>query len=136
MSSRAQRSITGLLAVAALVVASWFALGVLQAHNLDRASTILAGPGPLSAAAKRDVASELATAGTLNPDREVDLLRAELAVARSERGEAVRILEQVTHSEPDYATAWLALASTADNAAISGRALRQIARLVPPVSRH
>jgi predicted Zn-dependent protease len=122
--------------VAALIVGAWFAWAVVQTSNLNHASAILSAAGPAKPSALRDAASALSTAGALNPDRLVDLERAKLAVARGQRAGAVRIIEQVTSSEPDYADAWLALFSTSRNVVTQRHALQEIARLLPPVGRH
>jgi hypothetical protein len=119
--------------LAAAVIAAWYGLGIVQAHDLNRASAIVSRSGPLSMQDGRKAASALATAGTFNPDSRVDIERGKLALARGERAAGLRIIEAVTRREPDWADAWFALASSADSGALSDAALRQIARLVPPV---
>lgn len=100
------------LLAGALIIAAWFALGWVQARDIGRAQSLIAAPR-LSAAAARDAASLLNTAGTLNPDRTVDITRAQLYEKRHDSARAVMLLEQVTRAEPLNLDAWHELTTVA-----------------------
>ena len=72
--------VRGVLVVAAVVVAGWFALGVRQSHDFDVASDIIGSPAPLSARQAAHADSLLHSAKQLNPDLAVDLLQSQLAL--------------------------------------------------------
>lgn len=124
-------SLRVLLALAALVICAWFALGIRQAHDTARASTILGATSHLSAAQARHVNSLLKQAGQLNPDREVSLLRAQVARYRGDLKRAESIILQVVHDEPLNAEAWYALAHVATNERTYIQALIELDRLAP-----
>ncbi len=73
----------GMVLVAA-VACAWFALGVRQAHDTDAATALVDG-AKLSASQARKADSLLKSAAALNPDREIDLLRAQVALRRAQR---------------------------------------------------
>src|SRR5581483_11342184 len=100
-----------LIAVLAVAACAWFVLGYVQAHETARAQSIVVGAGRLTAAQQRSAADALSSAGRLNPDSTVDILRAELAYAEGHHPQAVRILESVVHREPDNVAAWAQLAA-------------------------
>ena len=99
----------GLVAIT-LAVSAWFVLGVRQAHGVDHATAILENATKLSTRQAADARSALDEAATLNPDLEVAILRARLALETGHRLEAVRILRNVVHREPQNVAAWLSLA--------------------------
>ena len=120
--------------VLALVAAGWYVIGIRQAHELDAASAIIRGSAPLTPARARRAAELLHAAKLLNPDREVDMLRAQLDRARGDVTRARAILDRVVASEPDNAEAWFQLAgSSAGSPSTFARALRNFWRLEPPV---
>jgi hypothetical protein len=120
------------IAVVALVVAAWFALGVRQARDTDHvAAAILALPR-LSQAQANWLDSILAGAAFLNPDRQIDLLRSAVALASGHQPRAQRIAAGVTRAEPLNLQAWTQLARTSHGASAI-RALKQVAALAPPV---
>jgi predicted Zn-dependent protease len=102
--------------VLALVGCAWFALGARQAHQTARANAIVSSSQRLSPGRARRAAAALEAAGTLNPDLQVDVLRAELAIDQGRPRTARRILASVTRREPQNLNAWLQLAraSTGD----------------------
>ncbi len=121
-------------ALLALAVCAWFALGAVQARDVDRASAIVSAPGALGGAAAAQAASLLDHAGTLNPDRQVDLLRAELAARRGDLPGARAILVGVVHDEPQNIDAWAALArASAGDPAAFRLAVARVRALAPPV---
>jgi predicted Zn-dependent protease len=122
-----------LAALGAIVVCVWFALGARQAHDVDHATALLSAGSHISDRDAAHAASLLHRAGQLNPDRQVDVLRAQLADARGDRAAAERILRGVIAAEPMNAVAWVQLARSATNGATLRLAFRRLAVLVPPV---
>lgn len=120
------------LALLALLVAAWFGLAAVQVRDTNRAADILSGARTLSAEQARRVDSLLSSASSLNPDRTVDLLRAEVDYARGRRSRATRILENLVRREPMNIDAWIMLARTGfPHPGIVNRAVQHIARLDP-----
>lgn len=99
----------------ALAVCAWFVLGARQARETAQATSILTQPDALSASQSARAASLLRSAGTLNPDSTVDLLRARLAIRQHELARAKRIVEGVTRREPKNIEAWYTLAEVSGN---------------------
>jgi hypothetical protein len=121
------------LAVGALVVSAWFGLGWVQARDTGRANALLAPGHRLSPAQAARASGWLRSAGTLNPDRQVDLLRARLAFNQGHAPAAVRIIESVTRSEPLNVFAWVQLGFTAGAAhqlGVGELATNRVAQLV------
>jgi predicted Zn-dependent protease len=118
----------------ALAICAWFGLGIRQAHETDTAAAIITGTSRLAPAQADRAADLLHSAGFLNPDTQVDVLRAELELGQGRLATARSILERVVAQEPDNAIAWewLARASSDDprEFLIAGIHLRA---LVPPV---
>jgi guanyl-specific ribonuclease Sa len=121
-----------LIAVTAVVVCAWFALGVRQAGEISSASGIISQPAAVTSSQAAHAASLLRSAGRLNPDTEVDVLKARLAVRENLPADAKRTLLRVVSGEPMNLEAWVELAriSGAD-AATERRALLRIAQLDP-----
>jgi hypothetical protein len=101
------------LAAGALLVSAWFGLGWVQARDTGRASALVASGNRLSPGRAGQVRAWLRSAGTLNPDRQVDLLRARLAFDQGAYLAATRIVQSVTRSEPLNVFAWVQLGFTA-----------------------
>jgi predicted Zn-dependent protease len=121
-------------AVAALVVAAWFALGIRQTHELNTVTSILSGHPTLGVAQVKRADGLLDSAGTLNPDGQVSLLRGEVSLAAGRTADAQRTILQVTRDEPLNVDAWAALARTAgSNHRLILLALGNIGKLVPKV---
>jgi predicted Zn-dependent protease len=120
------------LAVAALLVTAWFALGVYQSRALSHARSAGSG-GRLTAAQARHADNLLHDAATLNPDRTVDVLRAQVALARGDAARARKILNGVVRREPQDLDAWIALARASTNDVRQRQlALLDILKLAPP----
>lgn len=118
----------------ALLIGAWFALGWVQARDTGRADALLLASSSPSRAQAAQIRSLLASAGSLNPDRTVDLLRARLAVDENNYPAAVRILEAVTRSEPENVFAWSQLGYTAGAVrqfSVAEAAARHVAQLDP-----
>ena len=123
-----------LLAVAAC---AWFVVGIRQAQEIQRASAILSRASTVTPAEARTVSSLLSSAAFLDPDREVNLLRGQLALERGRPSRAQQIIEHVTRAEPQNLAAWLALAQAATNdVGLFDYALRRIRALEPVVPAH
>jgi hypothetical protein len=71
----------------------------------------------------------LKAAGELNPDRTVDILRAQLQAKQGRRPAAERLLLSVIHSEPMNLLAWFALAAAATDKSTVSLAFVRIAHL-------
>jgi hypothetical protein len=99
--------------VAAVIVAAWFGLGVRQAHDLAAASATVTGSSPVSSKSAARVASLLSSASFFNPDSQVDILRARLALLQHDNRRALDILEPVVRREPLNLVAWVATAQAA-----------------------
>ena len=121
-----------LIVICALLVAAWFAVGARQALDTSRAAAIAGSSARLDAAQARRADSLLRDAAFLNPDHEVQLLRAQVALAHGERARARQLAASVTRAEPQNAQAWVLLARASSRAGFF-RALKHVAALVPPV---
>lgn len=121
----------GLIALA-VVVCGWFALGAHQTHDLDAATALVSGSAAPSPAQAQHISSLLSSAATLNPDRQVDVLRGELETAQRRYASARQTLSAVIRSEPQNLTAWIAYlrASPGDPTAFL-RSLRAFKHLDP-----
>jgi predicted Zn-dependent protease len=124
-------------AVLALVVCAWFALGAHQAINTSRATSTIAGASKLSSTKARRTLDQLDNAGTLNPDRNVDILRAQTLLASGNAQAARRVLIAVTRDEPQNVDAWLALSrASGSNPPLLAKSLEQVRRLEPLLPFH
>jgi predicted Zn-dependent protease len=123
--------------ILAVVVCAWFALGIRQTRDTARATAIIASAasanGPSAAQASQE-RSLLRAAGTLNPDKQLDVLRGQLALLQGNNRSATRILEGVVAQEPLNVEAWVYLARAAFNVNRHefGIAAQRIAQLDPP----
>jgi hypothetical protein len=123
-----------LVAVLVIVVVAWFALAAREARDIAQATDIVTQSAPISGAAAHHVSSLLDSAGMLNPDRQVSLLRAALATSRNENRRARQILAVVTSAEPDNVDAWYLLAQVSGrDRRVEALALKRIAQLHPYV---
>ena len=117
----------------AVVLAAWFALGVRQARDTAQAAAIVSN-SPLSPAEARHASGLLDAASFLNPDREVDVLRARVDLGLGDKRGARAILKRVVSDERSYFEAWiwLARASVGDLRDFYAAAYR-IQQLMPPL---
>jgi len=114
----------------ALLIAAWFVLGARQARELDHATTVIESASSLTAAQAARVDSMLSAAATLNPDQEVSLLRARVAVLQGHNSAATHILERLVQDEPLNIEGWVWLARVAlPSRTLFDRALVNIHRL-------
>jgi predicted Zn-dependent protease len=118
----------------ATIVCAWFAIGIRQAHDTVKASSILSEGTPLDAGQAAHVAALLRGAKLLNPDEQVEVLRGELAVRGNDLAVARNILREVVRAEPMNLQAWVWLAKASSNDPSSFLlALLHINQLEPPV---
>lgn len=123
--------------VIALVVTAWFAVGVRQSNKTQSATNLVGTSTQLPASAARRANSLLSSAGFLNPDRQVDLLRAQVDRERGRLSAARAILKPLVAAEPENVQAWLELArSSVGDATDFFTAVRRVQQLVPPVPAH
>jgi predicted Zn-dependent protease len=122
--------------IVALVVAAWFALGIRETHELNTVTSILSA-GQLTPAQARHADDLLQSAGTLNPDHQVQLLRGEVALATGDLPAAQRIILHVAREEPDNIDAWAELARAAgSNHQLILLPFNNVARLSPRLRPH
>jgi Flp pilus assembly protein TadD len=126
-------------AIAALAVAAcaWFVIGVIQSDNESRATSLINRGGTPTAAQTAQIQSWLDTAGTLNPDRNIDLLRAQAEVRAGQSARALHLMKRVVRDEPRNANAWIVFgfAAQAQSPALARMAHAQVLKLAPPVPR-
>lgn len=91
----------------AVVACAWFVLGIRQASEISRATSIISRPGRPTAAQLREATSLLGSARLLNPDAEVNILRGRVAIEELAFPRARRILEGVVRDEPLNLEAWI-----------------------------
>lgn len=121
------------LALAALAVCAWFALGIRESHAIDAATAIVSAGNRLTAPQAARADSLLGEARFLNPDVQVYILRARVIAERGHTPEADRILERVADGEPMNLNAWSWLGQLAANKAVLDLAYSHLAVLLPPV---
>lgn len=125
-----------LVCAAALIVAAWFALGVRQSHDLNIATGIISGSGPLAPAQAQRAAALLERAGQLNPDTSVDVARSQLALRQGDVARARAVARDVTRSEPQNIQGWLTYATaSAHDPRGFALAISHLEQLAPPVHR-
>lgn len=126
------RFASALIVVVAVLACAWFVLGIRQAHELSEATAIVNQSSAPTAAEAARATSLLRSAGTLNPDRDVELLRAALALDENNFEGARRILEAVVRNEPMNVEAWALLATAAgSDPRLEREALNHVAQLHP-----
>ena len=69
-----------MLAALALLACAWFGLGIRQSHEEARADALVHAAGTPTGAQTATILRLLDSASTLNPDRNIDLLRSEAEV--------------------------------------------------------
>jgi Flp pilus assembly protein TadD len=119
----------------AVVTCAWFGLGAVQTRDETRATALIDQVGTPSAALTAKILRLLNSAGTLNPDREIDLLRAQAQTRAGESAAAVATMQRVVHAEPDNVDAWVILGFAAQRVdpGLAGLARQKELELAPPV---
>jgi len=128
----ALRSALGLCAAA---LCGWFVLGAVQAHDQARATALIDRAGTPSAALTSHILHLLDVAGTLNPDRDIALLRSQAQSRAGRDAAALSTARRVARTEPQNIDAWTVLAFAAQPVAPAQARLAraQQRRLAPPV---
>jgi hypothetical protein len=123
------------LLTVSLILCAWFALGIRQASRTEQARAIVTHQPLPDRGRLREAGALLRDAGLLNPDAEVDVLRAGLALDLHDIRGAERILSAVVGREPMNIEAWASLALVAQQVdpPVHRRAAAQVRRLAPPV---
>jgi hypothetical protein len=123
------------LLACAVVVCAWLVLGEAQTRALDQATTLVDQPTTPAPAETAHILNLLSTAGTLNPDENVALLRSQTLTRAGDPRGGVRAAEQVAREEPMNADAWVVLGFAARKVdpSLASYANAQLAKLVPPV---
>jgi hypothetical protein len=99
--------IRGALVVLAVAAGAWFVLGASEAHDVDAATAIVSSQNTITPAQARHADSLLSSASTLNPDQEIGVLRARVALGQGSEKRARQILIGVIHREPKLLDAWV-----------------------------
>jgi hypothetical protein len=121
-----------LLAGFALVVCAWFGLGIRQAHETAAATAIVNQSANVSGAAAAHASALLNSAGTLNPDVEIKILRSQLALRRGDYPRAIALAREATRQEPSNVSTWLAVAvANYDSGKVDLRVVGKMAVLDP-----
>ncbi len=119
----------------ALIVCAWFALGQVQARDETHATALIDQPGTPTPALTAKILGLLHSAGTLNPDREVDLFRAQALTRAGDSAAAMRTAQAVVRAEPQNIDGWVALGFAAQRVdpGIAKLAQEKELELAPPV---
>ena len=127
------------LAIAALAVAAcaWFVIGVIQTDNQSRATSVINGGGTPTPAQTAQIEHWLDRASTLNPDRTIDLLRAQAEVRAGQSAKALGLMKRVVRDEPRNADAWVVFgfAAQSQSPALANLAHAEVRKLAPQVPR-
>jgi hypothetical protein len=94
-------------ALLALVVCAWFAVGIRDSHKIATATAIVTAQGQPSASELAAADRALNGADLVNPDQQVDILRARVDLKRGANAAARRLLTAVTRREPQNLEAWI-----------------------------
>jgi predicted Zn-dependent protease len=124
------RSIRLLILGVAIAACAWYVLGIRQAHDTAAATGVIVAHGQARELAH--TRSLLDSAGFLNPDQTVQILRGRLAIEQGHPDQAQRILAAATRAEPMNLEAWIWLTGAAlGNPPIAHAALAHLYRLDP-----
>jgi hypothetical protein len=136
VDNRSAPVVRAALVLAGVIVCAWFLLGAVQTRDQNQATDLIDSLSTPTPALTARILNMLDTAQTMNPDRNVDLLRAQ-ALTRSGRPSAgLRVAERVVAAEPLNIDAWTVLGFAARPAhPVQFRlAERKLRELAPPVS--
>jgi hypothetical protein len=136
MDNPAMTALRWALLATAVVVCAWFALGAVQTHDQDRATTLLDRFSTPTPALTAQILSLLSTAGTLNPDRNVELLRSQALTRAGRNAAGIAAALRVTRAEPQNVDAWVVLGFAAQRTdpALARLARAEELKLAPPVA--
>lgn len=132
MSGRRPALATAGLLALALLIAVWFGIGVRQSTTQNHAEAIIESASRLTAAQARQASRLLDDAGTLNPNRQIELDRSTLMLERGDPVAARDDAAAVIRAEPQNVQAWLTLAyASSRDAPVLASALHHVAELEP-----
>lgn len=136
MDNRSTSVVRGALVLVAVIVCAWFALGAVQTRDQNHATDLIDSVSTPTPALTADILSMLDTAQTLNPDRTVDLLRAQALIRGGHPSAGLRVAQRVVAAEPLNIDAWtvLGFAARLAHPAQFRLAERRLRELAPPVS--
>jgi hypothetical protein len=119
----------------AMVACAWFILGVVQSHDETRATAFIDESGTPSAALTAKILGLLDGAGTLNPDDDIAILRAQAQTQAGDSAAAVRTAEGVARDEPQNIDGWVVLgfAARSVDPGLASLAREKELELAPPV---
>ena len=124
-------------AALALVIGAFFGLGIVQAHNLSAAQSVLDSASNVTPARAAAARSHLDTAATLNPDRTVAFTRGQLDLRLGDAVAAERVFTKLVQAEPHNAQAWFELSVSLYGKPGLGTAVAKVAQLDPQdLSKH
>jgi predicted Zn-dependent protease len=122
------------LVAVALVGCGWFALGARAARDEQQVTRLVASSARLTTAEAATAERRLDAAAAVDPDRNLDILRAEVVQRTGDIPAEVRILQRVVRSEPQDIYGWLLLYYAAyREPALSRYALARVHALAPRV---
>ena len=118
-------------AAVALVVGAFFALGIVQSHNLSAAQSVVDNARNVTPALAARARSDLDTAATLNPDRTVAMTRGQLDLRIGDIAAARVVFNHLVAAEPKNVAAWLGLSESLYGTSQLVVALAKLAALDP-----
>jgi hypothetical protein len=123
------------LFAAAALVCAWFVLGAVQVHALSEANALLPRQAAIAPPLASRISHLLDRAGTLNPDRTIDILRAEVMIGTGNRPAGERDVLAVVRAEPQNIDAWIVLqiAAVPRDPATEQLSVEKQRELAPPV---
>ena len=119
----------------AVAVCAWFVLGVVQTHDQTRATSLIDQSGTPTAALTAQILSLLGGAATLNPDRDIDVLRAQAQTRAGRSAAALATARRIVRAEPQNPDGWIVLGFAAGQAdpSLARLAQAKLLALAPPV---
>jgi hypothetical protein len=133
-SAMATTIVRVLAGLGAVLICAWFAIGIRQANDLSQATALVSASSRPSPEQAQRAVSLLRSAGGLNPDRMVDIVRAQLDIAEGRLQSARSTLLRVVDAEPENVVAWVTLARAAVGAPrLFYSAAIHVQELAPPV---
>jgi hypothetical protein len=124
------------LLTVALAACAWFALGVRSVNDQNQVNALLNAHDHLTPAQAQAATATLNQARVLDPDEDLNILRAQVKFHSGDVAGAVRVARGVVSDEPRYADGWLVLEVLSDriDPALNRLAQARLAELVPAVS--
>ncbi len=123
-----------LIGVLALAACAWFVMGIVQSRAQNELVGLINAHPKMTAAEIAHGRRLLGQARTLNPDRDLDLLEAELYQRAGDPAAATKVLLGTVRAQPRDVDAWhlLSFAAVTVDPALTVLASRKVRELVPP----